>query len=73
MEADQEGDVLQGVEQELVKLNVICDLDNESRRYTDLINTECESDDVHASGENSEQSIEHEANSKIVPTNLLQD
>ncbi|KAF2895152.1 hypothetical protein ILUMI_11023 [Ignelater luminosus] len=44
-----------------------------TRRYTDLINIGCESDDVHASDEESEQSIEHNANSKIVPTNPLQD
>ncbi|KAF2888559.1 hypothetical protein ILUMI_17614 [Ignelater luminosus] len=48
---------------------MIYDLDEELPRYTDLINIECESDDVYASG----QSIEHEANSKIVPTNPLQD
>ncbi|KAF2899240.1 hypothetical protein ILUMI_06931 [Ignelater luminosus] len=67
MEAEQESDV----QQELVKLNMIYDLNDETCRYTDLINIECESDEVHASDEDSEQSIEHEANSKIVPTNSL--
>ncbi|KAF2898996.1 hypothetical protein ILUMI_07183, partial [Ignelater luminosus] len=38
-----------------------------------LINIDCKSDDVHASDEDSEQSIEHEINSRIVPTNPLQD
>ncbi|KAF2895177.1 hypothetical protein ILUMI_11005 [Ignelater luminosus] len=65
--SEQESVVLQ------VKLNMIYNLDKEARRYTDLINIKCESDDVHASDEDSEQSIEHEANSKIVPTNSLQD
>ncbi|KAF2905718.1 hypothetical protein ILUMI_00463, partial [Ignelater luminosus] len=46
METNQESDVLRGVQQEL-ELNMIYDLDEESRRYTDLINIECESHDVH--------------------------
>ncbi|KAF2895058.1 hypothetical protein ILUMI_11115 [Ignelater luminosus] len=49
MEAEQ--DVLQGVQQELVKLNMIYDLDEKPCRYTALINIECESNDVHASDE----------------------
>ncbi|KAF2883205.1 hypothetical protein ILUMI_22980 [Ignelater luminosus] len=73
MEVEQESDVLQGMQQELVKLNMICDLGDEACRYTNLINIECESDDVHASDEVNEQLIEHEANSETVPINPLQD